>query len=273
MTTPIPEGKYARTANGLTIHYHEAGAGEPVVFIHGAGPGASGFSNFKRNFPWFADHGFRAIVPDLPGYGLSSKPEDVAYTLDFFVETIHSFLHAIGIQRCVPLGNSLGGAIAIKYTLDHPQSASKLILMAPGGLEDLPTYLQMEGIRTMVMAFSAGTMDTDAMRRVMSLQLYDPSLITDELLHERVGIAAQQPRTVLSTMRVPNMAAQLGEVRCPVLGFWGTNDKFNPVGGAMKIVEGCPQARVVLVNRCGHWVMVEHRDLFNRTCLDFLRNG
>jgi 4,5:9,10-diseco-3-hydroxy-5,9,17-trioxoandrosta-1(10),2-diene-4-oate hydrolase len=45
------------------------------------------------------------------------------------------------------------------------------------------------------------------------------------------------------------------------------------VGGAMKILERCPQARFTLLNRCGHWVMVEHRDLFNRTCLDFLRNG
>ena len=42
------------------------------------------------------------------------------------------------------------------------------------------------------------------------------------------------------------------------------NDQFNPVGGAMKIVEHAPQARMVLVNRCGHWVQVEHREMFNR---------
>lgn len=272
-SSAIPEGKYVRTANGLTIHYHEAGSGEPVVFIHGSGPGASGYSNFKRNYPWFAEHGFRAIVPDLPGYGLSSKPEDVAYVLDFFVESLRGFLDAIAVQSCVPLGNSLGGAIAIKYALDHPQSVSKLILMAPGGVEELGTYLQMEGIRQMVAAFSAGPMDSGGMRRLLSLLLYDPSLITDELLAERVGVCALQPRSVLSTMRVPNMAARLGEIRCPVLGFWGMNDRFNPVGGAMKILEGCPNARFILLNRCGHWVMVEHRELFNRACLDFLRDG
>jgi 4,5:9,10-diseco-3-hydroxy-5,9,17-trioxoandrosta-1(10),2-diene-4-oate hydrolase len=271
--TPIPVGKYARTANGQTIHYHEAGSGDPVVFIHGAGPGASGYSNFKHNYPWFAEHGLRAIVPDLPGYGLSSKPEDVAYTLDFFVATLHGFLEAIGIRRCVPLGNSLGGAIAIKYTLDHPQAVSKLILMAPGGLEELPTYLQMEGIQNMLKVHSAGPIKAEGIRSIMSKQLYDPSLLTEELLAERAGIAATQPSCVLTTMRVPNMAAQLGEIRCPVLGFWGLNDKFNPVSGATKIVEGCPTARVTLLNRCGHWVMVEHRDFFNRACVDFLRNG
>lgn len=271
--TPIPEGKYVRIANGLTIHYHEAGAGEPVVFIHGAGPGASGYSNFKHNFPWFAEQGLRAVVPDLPGYGLSSKPTDVAYVLDFFVESMHGFLSSIGIERCVPLGNSLGGAVAIKYALDHPDSVSKLILMAPGGLEELGTYMQMEGIRTMLAALTARPIGIEGIRRVMSLQLYDPSLITEELLAERAGVSIQQPTCVLGTMRVPNMASRLGEIRCPVLGFWGINDRFNPVSGAMKILEGCPRARFVLLNRCGHWVMVEHREVFNRACVDFLRDG
>ena len=275
MTTsspPIPEAKFATTDNGLSIHYHEAGGGEPIVFLHGSGPGASGYSNFKANFPVFAANGYRVIVPDLPGFGLSSKP-DTAYVLDFFVEAVHGLVDKLGLEQCTLLGNSLGGAIALKYTLDHPDVVSRLILMAPGGLEELPVYLQMEGIRKMIELFSAGPMDTESMRGLLTLQLHDPSHITAELLAERVGVAATQPRTVLSTMRVPNMAERLGEIRCPVLGFWGVNDRFNPVSGAMKIVERCPSARVLLLNRCGHWVMVEHRDLFNRTCLDFLRNG
>lgn len=273
MATPIPEGKYCSIRSGMTLHYHEAGTGEAVVFLHGSGPGASGYSNFKGNYPVFAKNGFRAIVPDLPGFGLSSKPEDAAYILDFFVEAVHGLVTKLGFDRCILLGNSLGGAIALKYTLDHPDIVSKLILMAPGGLEELPTYLQMEGIQKMIQVFTAGPMDMDAMRRLLTLQLHDPSLISDELLRERVGVCADQPRTVLTTMRVPNMEERLGEVKCPVLGFWGTNDRFNPVSGASKIVERCPQARVLLLNRCGHWVMVEHRELFNRTCVDFLQNG
>jgi 4,5:9,10-diseco-3-hydroxy-5,9,17-trioxoandrosta-1(10),2-diene-4-oate hydrolase len=274
MTTgfPIPEGKYAVTDADLKLHYHEAGNGEPVVFLHGSGPGASGYSNFKGNYPVFAQAGYRAIVPDLPGFGLSSKP-DTNYVLDFFVEAVHGFIGKLGLERCTLLGNSLGGAIALKYTLDHPEVVTRLILMAPGGIEELPVYLQMEGIRKMIEVLSAGPMDTESMRRLLTLQLYDPSHITAELLAERVGVCAMQPRRVLSTMRVPNMAERLAEIRCPVLGFWGTNDRFNPATGAMKIVERCAQARLLLLNRCGHWVMVEHRDLFNRSCLDFLRNG
>lgn len=268
--TPIPVGKFIRTSNGLDIHYHDAGSGAPVVFIHGSGPGASGYSNFKLNYPHFAEQGCRTIVPDLPGYGLSSKPEDVNYVLDFFVDTLHAFLSDLGIERCALVGNSLGGAIAIKYALDHPQQVSKLILMAPGGLEERDVYFQMRGIQDMMASFSGGAIDAEGMRHLLSLLLFDDTLIDDALLAERVGVCSLQPRCVLETMRVPNMTDRLAEIACPVLGFWGINDLFCPASGAMKVVANAPDARFVVVNQCGHWVMVEHRQMFDRTCLEFL---
>ncbi|WP_415768976.1 alpha/beta fold hydrolase [Pseudomonas sp. LB3P38] len=271
--TPIPSAKQLRTPSGLDIHYQDDGQGDTLVFIHGSGPGASGYSNFQGNYPWFNEHGYRTLVPDLPGYGLSSKPEDVDYVLDFFVSALHEFLQALDVQRCVLIGNSLGGAIAIKYALDFPEAVSKLILMGPGGLEEREVYFQMEGIQKMMRDFADGALDREGMRRLLSILVYDSSLITEELLDQRVPICALQPKSVLSTMRVPNMSERLAEITCPVLGFWGSDDKFCPAQGAYKILAHCQDARVVLVNRCGHWVMVEHRDLFNRTCLDFLQNG
>ncbi|SFV17283.1 alpha/beta fold hydrolase [Pseudoduganella namucuonensis] len=270
--SPIPMGKFVHTAGGLDIHYHEAGDGPPVVFIHGSGPGASGYSNFKLNYPRFAEQGYRVIVPDLPGYGLSSKPEDVEYVLAFFVSALREFLDQLGIERCVLLGNSLGGAIAMQYALDHPRAVSKLILMAPGGLEERETYFQMRGIQDMVASFAGGAIDTEGMRHLLSLLLYDKELIDDALLAERVGVCALQPRGVLSTMRVPNLSERLGEITCPVLGFWGMNDLFCPPGGALKVARQCPNARFMLVNQCGHWVMVEHRAMFDRNCIDFLNH-
>lgn len=270
---PIPEGQYVKTSTGLSIHYHDHGKGTPVVFIHGSGPGASGYSNFKKNYPVLAEAGYRSIVPDLPGYGLSDKPDDIEYVNDFFVATLHAFLDRLGLERCVLLGNSLGGAIALGYALAHPERVQKLILMAPGGVEERETYFQMPGIKLMMPLFAQGPLDPASMRQLLTLQLFDPALVTDDIVDERVAVCALQPRSVLATMKVPNMASRLAEVRCPVLGFWGMNDQFNPVSGAHKIAAGCPNARVVLVNRCGHWVMVEHRDFFNRACLDFLRHG
>ncbi|MFG5859628.1 alpha/beta fold hydrolase [Metapseudomonas sp. CR1201] len=270
----LPQGRFVTLPDGLRLHYLEAGEGEPVVFIHGSGPGASGHSNFKQNYPVFEQSGYRVIVPDLPGYGLSDKPE-TQYTLDFFVAALSGLLDALDIPRCVLVGNSLGGAIAIKLALDAPRRVSRLVLMAPGGLmEKEQYYLQMEGIQKMGAAFANGELnDAEGMRRLLALQLYDASLISDETVSERVAVVQQQPRCVLSTMQVPNMAARLSELSCPILGFWGMNDKFCPSSGAQTMLEACRNIRFVMLSECGHWVMVEHRELFNRTSLDFLAEG
>ncbi|MFE2007839.1 alpha/beta fold hydrolase [Pseudomonas guariconensis] len=268
------QGHKVRLADGLQLHYQDVGTGEVVVFIHGSGPGASGHSNFKGNYPQFAAAGYRAIVPDLPGYGASDKPQ-TAYTLDFFVEALLGLLDALDIQRCTLVGNSLGGAIAIAIALRQPQRVARLVLMAPGGLMDKAQYyLQMEGIQRMAAAFASGELrDAAGMRRLLGLQLFDPSLIDDDTVAERVAVVAEQPPCVLSTMEVPNMAEQLSQLACPILGFWGMNDKFCPVSGANTLMQACQRIRFVLLSECGHWVMVEHRELFNRECLAFLAEG
>ncbi|MFJ2548773.1 alpha/beta fold hydrolase [Pseudomonas sp. NPDC087612] len=265
------QGHVVTLADGLQLHYQDVGTGEAVVFIHGSGPGASGHSNFKQNYPAFAAAGYRVIVPDLPGYGASSKPQTV-YSLDFFVSALSGLLDALDIQRCVLVGNSLGGAIAIKLALDQPGRVSRLVLMAPGGLMDKEQYyLQMEGIQKMGAAFANGELnDAAGMRRLLSLQLFDPALISDETVVERVAVVSQQPACVLTSMQVPNLTSRLPELQCPILGFWGINDKFCPASGAQTLLAACRRIRFVLLSECGHWVMVEHRELFNRECLAFL---
>lgn len=266
----LPVGRFITTATGLRLHSLDAGAGEPVVFIHGSGPGASGHSNFRHNVPAFAAAGFRTVVVDLPGYGLSSKPDDVEYTLDFFVAALREQLLALELPRCVLVGNSLGGAIALQYALDYPEHVSRLVMMAPGGVEERETYFEMAGIQRMVSLFTGGHMNPDTMRQLLQLLVHDASLVTDALVDERMAVCREQPREVLATMKVPNLTARLGEIRCPVLGFWGTEDQFNPASGAAKFLSGCADARFVMINRCGHWVMVEHAAYFNRECLGFL---
>ena len=276
-THSIPEGKYLDIGEvgGLPqrVHYHDQGEGEAVIFLHGAGGGASGYSNFKGNYPEFAKAGYRALVPDLIGYGLSSKPDLPQYDLDLFIAGIKGLVDGLGLKKVTLLGNSLGGAVALGYALAHPDDVARLILMAPGGVEDLDTYLAMPGIANMFEIYKSGKTGAEAMRAVMTMQLFDPSLLTDEIINERAPIAATQTQAARSILKVPNMTTQLHALRCPVFGFWGVNDQFNPASGTMKLMDNCPQARMVLVNRCGHWVQVEHREMFNRCCIDFLKNG
>lgn len=277
---PIPVGHFVDIAAVAgapqRVHYHEAGpreSREAVIFLHGAGGGASGYSNFKGNYPVFAAVGHRVIVPDLLGYGLSSKPDIERYDLDFFVAGVKGLVDALGLERVTLLGNSLGGAVALGYALAYPDEVARLILMAPGGVEDFDTYMAMPGIANMFKVYQSGLTGAAAMRSVMEMQLWDKSLLTDEIINERAPIAATQTAASRQRLWVPNLTERLHELRCPVFGFWGVNDQFNPVGGAMKLVEHAPQARILLVNRCGHWVQVEHRELFNRQCLDFLAQG
>ena len=272
MTQPaVPEGKYVDVGDGLRIHYHEAGSGPAVLFLHGSGPGASGWSNFRRNYPFFAERGFRALVPDTLGYGYSSKPENVDYTLDFLVGAVVRFLDALGVAECFVVGNSHGGAMSIGLALAQPARVKKLVLMAPGGLEEREAYMKMAGIRAMLKAFlGPDGITRESLRHVFGLQLFDPTQITDDIIEERLQIAELQPKKVLTSMVVPHLAPRLPEIACPVLGFWGVNDQFCPVTGAMTLANSCKRARVLLLSECGHWVMVEHTDLFNRTSVEFL---
>ena len=278
MSKAIPEGHYVDIGEiagaPQRVHYHDLGQGEAVIFLHGAGGGASGYSNFKGNYPHFAEAGFRSIVPDLLGYGLSSKTEQPAeYHLDFFIAGVKGLVDKLGLKNVTLLGNSLGGAVALGYALKHPGDVKRLILMAPGGVEEFETYMAMPGIANMFAVYKSGKTGAEAMRSVMVMQLWDKSLLTDEIINERAPLAALQTPAARQRLYVPNMTTELHKLQCPVFGFWGVNDQFNPVGGAMKLMENCPRARIVLVNRCGHWVQVEHREMFNRACIDFLKNG
>ncbi len=270
----VPEGKYVDVGAGITMHYHDSGAGPEgvVLFIHGSGPGASGWSNFKGNYPFLAEHGYRAIVPDTMGYGYSSKPETGTYQLEDVAAQYEALLRALGVGRVSVIGNSQGGAIAITMALRYPELVERLVLMAPGGLESRETYMEMEGIKAMIRVLYKEGISRETMRKVFSLQLHDPSKITDEVIEERFQVAQTQHKDNIARIQVANQEQRLSEIQCPVLCFWGVDDKFCPVSGATKVASGCARSRTMLIARCGHWVMVEYPKLFNELTLKFLRD-
>ncbi len=98
-------------------------------------------------------------------------------------------------------------------------------------------------------------------------------MVTDELVAERHATMQLQNPRVVQTMVVPNMEDQLGDLQCPVLVFWGINENMMPETGIMKLAKKCQHVRVILVSECGHWVMLEHREMFNRMTLDFVQHG
>src|SRR6476659_10568865 len=119
--------------NGKDIFAAEAGTGPPVVLLHGGGPGASGVSNYSRNIEPLSEN-FRVIVPDLPGYGRSTKGVDGNDPFGHLAHGIRGLMNELGIDTAHLVGNSYGGACALRLALDTPDRVEKMVLMGPGGI-------------------------------------------------------------------------------------------------------------------------------------------
>lgn len=269
---PIREQKTHELGSGYKINIAEAGPkdGPPVVFLHGSGPGASGHSNFRQNVDAFVDAGYRVILPDLIGYGQSSKPEDIDYTLTLFTDTLYEALCLHGIQQAVLIGNSLGGGIAIQLVADHPDFATKLILMAPGCIEELDIYFAMPGIANMRSSFGSPDFGPEDQRRLIESLVFDPAHVTDALVAERFEVARIQPKDVLTRMKTHNVRPHLSKLTMPVLLFWGRNEEFMPLTGIDYFFEACEDVRCITFNKVGHWVQLERTNEFNRYSIEFL---
>lgn len=271
--TGLRESRYT-VAGGHEIHIAEAGEADAdaVVFIHGSGPGASGASNFRQNIRAFVDAGYRVILPDMIGYGASSKPAGVDYPLELFTDTLLEALRAHGIERAHLVGNSLGGGVAIQIALGHPEFVRSLVLMAPGAVAEQASYFTMPGIARMVSNFGSPDFDLAEQKRLVS-NLVHPDFapnIPDALIAERYAVARTQPKDVLARMKTPNLGLRLGELTQPIFVLWGLNDEFCPESHARLFLDQCRDVRAVTFGRTGHWVQVERAAEFNRYSLAFL---
>ncbi|MXO74371.1 alpha/beta fold hydrolase [Altererythrobacter aerius] len=259
-------------AGDYQIHLKEAGSGPAVVFIHGSGPGASGASNFRQNIDAFVSAGYRVILPDMIGYGASSKPEGVDYPLQLFTDTLYDALRQHGVESAHLIGNSLGGGVAIQMTLDHPEFARRLVLMAPGAVAEQASYFTMPGIAKMVSGFGGPDFNLEEQRRLIANLLHPDyaDRIPEELVAERFAVARTQPKDVLARMKTPNLGLRLHELDKPIFVMWGLNDEFCPESHARLFLDACPDVRTLTFARTGHWVQVERAAEFNAYAIDFL---
>lgn len=273
MNAVKPESKFAE-AGGVRIHYLEQGSGEPVVCLHGAGPGASGWSNFRGNLAALSQQ-YRVIIPDLPGFGLSDKPAGgVEKPLAENSRVLASFFDTVGLDRASLIGNSMGGATTARFALDHPHRVGRIVLMgAPGaGLGTLGPQ-PPEGIRAMRSYFDNPS--KEAMRALVRTFVYDASFVTDQLLEERYEASVEPGHLQFMRSRGPleDMSAELHRLGAPTLLVWGQEDRFVPVEVGLKYLRLLQNAQLHVFSRCGHWAQVEQAERFNRLVLEFLREA
>lgn len=272
--SPIPEGNFFTSSQGFQIHYHEEGcpsAEKPsILMLHGSGPGASGYSNFKGNFPCLAENGYHVIVPDYVGYGLSSKPADFVYRVENQVEILRELLQHCGVTKVSIVGNSLGGWMAFHYAIHYPDEVSKLVVMAPGGLEPPEKFVaEMKGLKEMFRVPIERDFTVPAMRKLFDLFMFEPKDVTDVVLEERLAIARTQPVEVYTTLGGEPATPRLHDIKAPVLALWGYQDNFIPYRHSQYLLDNLDDVRLITSNRAGHWFMIEQPELFNRECLSF----
>jgi 4,5:9,10-diseco-3-hydroxy-5,9,17-trioxoandrosta-1(10),2-diene-4-oate hydrolase len=268
----------------LTLHWNEAGTGDQVLIaLHGSGPGASAWSNFKGNLPVFADQ-FRTLLIDQPGFGRSDKPKVTGSTMTHAAKAIVALMDKLKIEKAHFLGNSYGGGVAARITIDHPERVEKLVLMGPGGIAHVifspdPT----EGISILREFLTKPT--RESLERFVRIMVYDQKLVTPELLEERwstvndkdtfegfkrVAMPDVTPEEGRRIREENDLWRHLEKVSHQVLMIWGRDDRVVPMDSAFLALRRLRNSRLHIFSRCGHWAQVEKKDEFNRLVVDFL---
>jgi pimeloyl-ACP methyl ester carboxylesterase len=274
MTLATTEPEPIRVAVGnLEISYQEVGSGTPLVMLHGTGPGASGWSNFRLTVPAFADR-YRVIVPDLPRYGRSSKVPITGPRLTVLSGILARLFETIDVTRADIIGNSMGGQAAMKLAIDRPDLVRRLVVIGSpplGGSAMGPS--PAEAIRLIEAYYKGSGPSPDKMRALLTTLVFDQSLVTDAVVEERYR-SSIDPETIAANAgpmwERETLDGQLGRLTAPMLIVWGQDDRAAPMDIGLRMVRELPDARMLVFGRCGHWAQVEHADEFNRVVGSFL---
>jgi pimeloyl-ACP methyl ester carboxylesterase len=260
------------TAGGISTHYHDAGNGDPVVLLHGSGPGVSAWANWQHTIPALAQTA-RVLALDLVGYGDTQRPDSVRYSLRTWTDHVWDFLDAVGLDRISVVGNSLGGRLALQMAEDNSARLNRMVLMGSPGVGMTIT----EGLT----ALRAYEPSAENMRALLtSYFAVDTSIITDELVriryeasaapgaHEAYRLMFFDPRHAGSDLGIT--AEQVRAVAVPTLLVHGREDKVVPAEVSWTMVNLLPNADLHIFARCGHWTQIERAAEFNALVGQFL---
>jgi len=273
----ITEASTSRFADLPTarLHYNEVGSGEAVIMLHGGGPGASGWSNFAGNAGAFAER-YRVLMVDMPGFGKSDKPYYDEGQGTFTARCILELMDHLSIQKAHFVGNSLGAHVVMCLALSHPDRVGDLILMAPALSVGFVMPWPTEGAKVLRSYYHGAEPSVEKMRNFISKLVYDSSKISDEVVRQRyeasvVPEVVQWARTMGPRPgRIEPIWNRFSEIKQRTLLVWGRDDAVVPLDRALFMVQQMPNVRLHVFGHCGHWVMVERADEFNRLCRDFL---
>lgn len=268
-------GRFA-DVNGMRIHYHDLGRGEPLIMIHGGGPGAGGWSNYSRNAEVLSRQ-FRVLVIDLPGFGKSSKKSATGSVFEFMSDAVLGLMEALKLDKASFVGNSLGGGTSLKFCVRFPERVNRLILMGTAG--SLPIFTAVsEGGRRLFAYYAGSGPSIDKLRAFLEYLVFDTSAVSDELLKSRYEasldpeVVANPPLKMLGRHPADEIwRDRLSQLQHKTLLVWGREDRTVTLDAAFLLLKVLPNAQLHVFPNCGHWAQWERADEFNILVTDFLQ--
>ncbi|MFW0793938.1 alpha/beta fold hydrolase [Gordonia sp. CPCC 205515] len=287
MTTQLdaivtPELRELPITEAGVLRYREAGDGPPLVLLHGSGPGVTGWRNFRGNLDFFAQR-FRTIILEFPGYGVSDEFDDPHPMLSA-QRAVPLFLDGLGLDRVSIIGNSMGGGVAIDFAMKQPDRVERLVTI--GGIGG-NVYSPFPGEGIKLLSEFTDNPTRDRLIAWLHSMVYDPALVTEELIQER-WVQATDPETLASAQRMygktaidrmvaaqrvstdPPQWANMRSIQAPTLVTWGRDDRVSPLDMSIIPMRLLPRGEVHIFPDCGHWVMIEQKDAFEATVMSFL---
>ncbi|RIX76889.1 alpha/beta fold hydrolase [Acidovorax cavernicola] len=272
MTTSNPEIANSVRTGAFRTNVHDLGEGEPVLFIHGSGPGVSAWANWRLVLPVLAQTR-RVVAPDMAGFGFTERVPGATYTMDAWVQQAIDLLDALDIERADVVGNSFGGALALALAIRAPHRVRRLVLMGSVGVP----FAITPGLD----AVWGYTPSFEHMRRIMDVFAFDRTLVTDELaqlryeasirpgFQESFGAMFPAPRQRwVDAMTSPEAAIRA--LPHETLLIHGREDQVIPLATSLTLSEWIPNSQLHVFGRCGHWTQIEHSARFARLVSDFL---
>jgi len=266
-----PEIASTISAGAVATNYHDVGEGQPLVMIHGSGPGVTAWANWRLCLPELAKR-YRVIAPDMVGFGYTERPEGINYNLDMWVTHTVDFLDALGLEQVDLVGNSFGGALSLALTIRHPERVRRLALMGSAGVSfELTAGLD---------AAWGYEPSVENMRKLLDIFAYDRTLVTDELaqLRYEASIRPGFQESFAAMFPAPRqrwiemLASPEDDIRAikqRTLIIHGREDQVLPLSSSLRLFELIEKAEMHTFGRCGHWTQIEHNQRFNMLIADF----
>ena len=266
-----PEIGATADANGIKTNYLEAGKGDPVVLIHGSGPGVTSYANWRLVLPVLAEN-FRVLAPDMVGFGFSERPANIEYGVQTWADQVVGLMDTLELPRAHMVGNSFGGAIALRIATQHPDRVGKLVLMGSMGVP-FPITEGLERVWGYEPSF-------ENMRKVLDVFAYSRDLVNDELAEVRYRGSIQPGFQESFAAMFPAPRQRWVEAMCTpeddirrlphrTLIVHGREDQVIPVQTSLRLMELIDNADLSVFSHCGHWSMIERTEDFNRNVSEF----